>query len=125
MAVPCVVGEGLGFIVQTRGLEVVPGCTVGQVLKILASAMTRAIIGASGTLASLSFIAIKAGTFTSVTLADASPCTFQILVEVAVHIRSVNPGNFIRAHSLRAVSTVMGQPYTPVIIANADIISGA
>jgi len=125
MSVPTVVVKGLGVSMESSGLVVVPGGLEVQVLNVLAGTVTRAVIGAGSSLAALALIAIKASTFTSVTLADTTTRALQVLVEVTIEIRSINPGNLIGTHSLRAISTVVRKTHTPVVVAHTHIINGA
>jgi hypothetical protein len=72
--------------------------TEGELIDVLASTMTRAIIGARGALASLSFVAIKALAFTRFTVAKTLASTFSISVTSVVgglrktKLGVVNPG---------------------------------
>jgi len=125
VAVPVVVSEGLGLSKETLRGVIVPGGSVVEVLDVLASTVTGAVVGAGSALAALALIAIEALALTSVTAANTSARALKVLVEVAVDIGSINPGNLVRADSLRAIGTVVRQTNTPVIVASAHIVDVA
>jgi hypothetical protein len=125
VAIPVSVVEGLGFSIKSIRGVIIPSRGIAKVLDILASAMSRAIIGAGAALASLAFIAVEASALTRVTLADTTTSTLHILVEVSIDIREVNPCDLIGADSLRAVRGVVAETHAPVVVAHAHVVSGA
>jgi len=68
--------------------------------------MTRAVIGAGCTLASLSTVSIEAAAESSCTIAESLVGAFSILVSDSTSSRSINPGETIGTHTFTAVSTL-------------------
>jgi len=72
VAVPVVVGEGLGLSKETLLRVIVPGGSIVQVLDVLAGTVAGAIVGTGSALAALALIAIEALALASVTTANTS-----------------------------------------------------
>jgi hypothetical protein len=72
------VGESLVQLSEFKVLVRELSGTKGELVDVLASTMTRAVIGARSTLATLSFVAFKAFTFTSFTVAKTLTSTFSV-----------------------------------------------
>jgi hypothetical protein len=87
--------------------------------------MTRALIGASGTLASLTFVTREANTSTRIAIANTLRGTLSVLVMNTLNIRGINPGKFIRANALGTITRVMRQTQTPVIVTLTNTVSTA
>jgi hypothetical protein len=100
--------------------------TEGKLVEVFASTMTRAIIGARGTLAPLSFVSIKALTFTRFTVAKTLASTFGISVTSVISrfretkLRVVNPGELKGADSVGAVTSITSHTQSPVIITKTE-----
>jgi hypothetical protein len=92
------IGERLFVLGELKVLMRELSSTEGELIEVLTSTVTRAIIGARGTLASLSFVTIKALTFTRFTVAKTLASTFSISVASVVgglrktKLGFVNPG---------------------------------
>jgi len=97
----------------------------GGVLNVFASAVARAIIGAGCARAGLAFVAIKALAFAGVTIADTTVSAFGVLMEKSLAVGRVNPGDFERANTLRAIARIVRKADTVVVVALADVVSQA
>jgi len=103
-------------LIQAKGLNVLDKLTllvtierrvsITKRLNVLAGTVTRAIIGAGGSLASFAFVSLEALALTGLTVADSLVGTFSILVEIIVAIRCINPGKFEGADTVRAITSV-------------------
>jgi hypothetical protein len=80
-SIPSTIIEGLGIRNKVLVSVVVPGSGEPHVLDVLTGAVTRAIVGASSTLAAFAFISIKALAFSSFTVTDTTVGAFGILME--------------------------------------------
>jgi hypothetical protein len=84
--------------------------------------VARAIVGASSALASLALVAGKALAATSLSVAQTTAGTLSVLVALTILIRGVNPSNLERAHTVRAITAIVGQTKAPVIKAVTNTI---
>jgi len=87
--------------------------------------VARAVIGAGGSLTSLAIISIEASALTSGAIADSSASALEVLVESSLSVGGVDPRDLERADALRAVTRVIRQAHSPVVVAFADVISAA
>jgi len=104
---------------QVRLVNIVRSSLERKFLDVQALAVTRTVIGAGGTSATLAFETREAFAITSLTVADTSTSTLSISVVLSNLRWSVRPCKFERASALRAITTVMGQAEAPVIVALA------
>jgi hypothetical protein len=122
--VPLVESEVVLGSLVNRAIIVTPHRAKGEVFEVFASAVTRAVIGAGGSLAAFASVTFEAFAFTSRSIADTSSRAFSILVDVTINIWVVNPSNFIRAYSVGTITGILVS-HSPVIITVANIIEAA
>jgi len=107
LVVPLTEREGVDIGIElSENLAIERAVGMAKSLNVLAVSMAGAIIGASGSLASLSFVSLKAFAFTSNTVADTLVSTFSILVEISTSVRSVYPRKLKGADTVRAITGV-------------------
>jgi hypothetical protein len=92
--------------------------------------MSRAVVGAGGALASFALISIEALALTGATVAHTTSSTLSILVATSVLIGSIDPSELERTDAVRAVTSIVSQTHSPIIIAYtkstlADTVSTA
>jgi hypothetical protein len=104
------------------GIELLGGTSEWKVLNVLATSVTRAVVGTSSTGTSLTFISREALTFTRITITDATVGALSVLVVVSKFIRCINPSELERADTLRAITRVKTHTHTPVIITGTDTV---
>jgi len=123
--IPLSVRESLGIISVVLLRVVIPGGSIGHVLNILTSTMSRAIIGGGSSLASLAFVTVKASTLTTVSVANTAASALSVLVEGSLVVRSINPSQLKRANTFRAITAVVAKTNSPIVITHANIVSHA
>jgi len=87
--------------------------------------MTRALVGAGGSVACLALIALEALAHSVTAVADSSARALGITMELSSLVGRVNPSKLERTNTIRAITRLHGEAYAPVIIAVTDIIHGA
>jgi len=112
----------IGVEITLAQVVVRVNCTVGEIVDVGALSMARAGVRASGSLACLAFEAGEALAVTSITVANTFSRALSILMVVTKFVRSVNPSKLIWANTLRAVTAVVGQAKTPIVIASANSV---
>jgi hypothetical protein len=108
-----------------RGGFVEGGGSELHVLDVLALAVTGAIIRASGTLASLTLVSGEALARASVAIADTLGGTLSVLVVLAERIGGINPGEFEGADALGAITRIIRETKTPVVVTSTDTVEAA
>jgi len=108
--VPVSVGKGLGILVESLGVVVIPcGSKVG-VLDVLAGSVARAVVRAGRAAATLTAVTLEALALTSGAVADTLVTALSIGVSRGGGAegggRSSHPGEGVGAHTLGAVSTL-------------------
>jgi len=121
--IPIVVGKFLRGNRETRFVVVVIGSGISHILNVFASSVSRAVVGAGGSLAGFSSVAIKAIAFATLSIAKTSSGALTILVEHTKLIWRIHPSNLERANSVGAISRLAAKSDPPVIIALANIVS--
>ena len=96
----------------------------GQLLDVLASAMSAAVVGARGVGARLAGEAVEALALARRAVADAAARALRVTVDEAVRVRRRDPRDFIRALAVRAVAAVL-VAHDPVLEARARVIGAA
>jgi hypothetical protein len=125
VVVPVAVSEGLGSLLNGRSRVLSPGGRVSNVLNVLAGSVAGAVIGAGSSLAALAFISIEASALARGSVANAAASALKVLVEPALGVGGINPGDLERADALRAIARVVRQAHAPVIVAFANVVGGA
>jgi hypothetical protein len=123
--VPVVVVEGNFATCEVHQLGRIPLSRVGEIIHILAGSVARAIIGASGSLARFAFKPVEARALASASVAYTSSGALGIFMESSQRIGSINPCELKRTNSIRAVSTVVTQTDTPIVVTLAYLIDHA
>jgi hypothetical protein len=125
VVVESIVGERLRQLSELHVLIGKLSGTKGKLVDVLASTMTRAVIGARSTLASLSFVTIEALALTGLTVAKSLASTLSVSVTSIIvglgsaNIGAVNPGELEGADSVRAITGIMGHTQSPVVVTDA------
>ena len=83
--------------------------TEGELVDVFAGTVSRTVIGASGALASLSFVAVKALALARLTVAKSN-----------TNLRVINPRELEGADSVGAITSVKGHTKTPIVITNTE-----
>jgi hypothetical protein len=125
VVVPVTESESLGGLLDRLVRELSTRRGVSQILNVLAGAVARAVVGAGGALAALALIAIEASALASLAVADTTAGALKVLVEVALTVGGVDPGDLEGADALRAVTGVVGEADAPVVVALAHVVGGA
>lgn len=93
-----------------------------HVLDVLASTMSRALVGAGGAVASLALVALEALTQARAAVANTAAGALSVAVKLSSLVGRVNPSQLKRADAVRAISRLHGNAHTPVVIAVAHIV---
>ena len=97
--IPVIVSEVVHGSLVNGAIVVTPHRAEGEVLKVLASAVARAVVGAGGSLAAFASVTLEALTFAGGSVADTSARALSVLVDVTINIGIINPSDFERADS--------------------------
>lgn len=125
--IPTVVVEGVGrvspAVTSGRGVDGVSKRTgVAKILNVLASAVTGAVVGARGTLATLALVTLEALAFSGLTIADTLTGALSVLVVGTRISRGVYPGKLEGADTVGAITRVHGKTKAPVVVARAHVV---
>jgi len=103
---------GKVLVLETGAVAAVVEIT-REFLDVFAGTVARAALGASGTTAAFSFVAIKAFAFARLAVADALVATFGVVVSLVGAIGSISPSEGRGASAFGAVGSL------PVLVAGA------
>jgi len=95
---------------------------VRQVVHVGALSMSRAQVGADGTLAALAFVAREALAVSALSVADAFARALLVVVVLSILVRGVYPGDLEGADAVRAVAGVVAEAQAPVVVAVAHAV---